>query len=171
MAFRKNSVVNRKKTEIIPIESDDPSPLTQNQLAFVRFVAEDGLSGSAAVRAAGYALKDPGAQAYDLMRQPKIIAAIAKVREDYQKASMVNKKRVIDGFLEAIEMAKLTSEPMTMVAGWREVGKMLGFYEPTKHKIDINVKGQVVLSKLEALSDDALLRIATGDGEGDVIDV
>ena len=39
-----------------------------------------------------------------------------------------------------------------MIAGWREVGKMCGFYEPTKAKIEVSVQGQVLLQRLNGMS-------------------
>lgn len=47
-------------------------------------------------------------------------------------------------------MAKIKADPLTMIAGWREVGKMCGFYEPTKAKIEVSVQGQVLIQRLNA---------------------
>jgi len=65
--------------------------------------------------------------------------------------------------LESIEMAKIKADPLTMIAGWREVGKMCGFYEPTKAKIEVSVQGQVLIQRLNAMSDEELLKLAEGD--------
>ena len=60
-------------------------------------------------------------------------------------------------------MAKIKADPLTMIAGWREVGKMCGFYEPTKTKIEVSVQGQVLIQRLNAMSDEELLKLAEGD--------
>ena len=149
------------------------APLTEMQRQFVAFLVDQQMTQTAAARAAG--ASQPGTAAYEWMRHPKIERAIAERRAEYAAASQVTKKKVIDGFLESIEMAKIKADPLTMIAGWREVGKMCGFYEPTKTKIEVSVQGKVLIERLNTLSDAELLQIAEGDptileGEVRVID-
>ena len=40
---------------------------------------------------------------------------------------------------------------------------MCGFYEPTKAKIEVSVQGQVLLQRLNGLSDEELLKLSEGD--------
>jgi len=143
------------------------APLTEMQRQFVTFLVDQQMTQTAAARAAGFA--QPGTAANQMMQHPKIARAIAERRAEYAAASQVTKKKVIDGFLESIEMAKIKADPLTMIAGWREVGKMCGFYEPSKAKIEVSVNGQVLIQRLNALSDEELLKIAEGDP--DVFDV
>lgn len=96
---------------------------------------------------------------YRMLEMPNVKAALAIEREAYVAQSNMTKKKVMDGLIESIEMAKLMSEPMTMISGWREVGKLCGFYEPTRHKVDISVNGAVVLEQMNALSDEELLKM------------
>jgi hypothetical protein len=140
-----------------PDEKDPNQPLTEQQRSFVNQLVHYKMNQTAAARLAGY--NQPGTAANFLMKQPKIKKAIAEERAAYAEASQVTKKKVIDGFLEAIEMAKVMSDPLAMISGWREVGKMCGFYEPTKTKIEVSVNGQVMLQKIEAMSDDELLKL------------
>ena len=145
------------------------APLTEMQRRFVVNFVDHQMTQTAAARAAGFA--HPGTSAMEMMKHPKIERAIAERRAEYAAASQVTKKRVIDGFLESIEMAKIKADPLTMIAGWREVGKMCGFYEPTKAKIEVSVQGQVLLQRLNGLSDEELLKLSEGDPtvlEGDV---
>ena len=137
------------------------APLTERQRQFVVNLVDHGMTQTAAARAAG--ASHPGTAAYEWMRHPKIERAIAERRAEYAVASQVTKKRVIDGFLESIEMAKIKADPLTMIAGWREVGKMCGFYEPTKAKIEVSVQGQVLIQRMNSMSDEELLKLAEGD--------
>ncbi len=137
------------------------APLTEMQRQFVAFLVDQRMTQTAAARAAGFA--QPGTAANQMMQHPKIERAIAERRAEYAAASQVTKKKVIDGFLESIEMAKIKADPLTMIAGWREVGKMCGFYEPSKAKIEVSVNGQVLIQRLNTLSDEELLKIAEGD--------
>lgn len=68
----------------------------------------------------------------------------------------MNRKKVMDGFLEAIEMAKMQGEAGVMVNGWREIGRMCGYYAPEVKKIDVNITAKRVIDKLETLSDSEL---------------
>lgn len=137
------------------------APLTEMQRQFVAFLVDQQMTQTAAARAAGFA--QPGTAANQMMQHPKIERAIAERRAEYAAASQVTKKKIIDGFLESIEMAKIKADPLTMIAGWREVGKMCGFYEPSKAKIEVSVNGQVLIQRLNTLSDEELLKIAEGD--------
>lgn len=137
------------------------APLTERQRQFVVNLVDHRMTQTAAARAAGSA--QPGTTAYEWMRHPKIERAIAERRAEYAVASQVTKKRVVDGFLESIEMAKIKADPLTMIAGWREVGKMCGFYEPTKAKIEVSVQGQVLIQRMNSMSDEELLKLAEGD--------
>lgn len=141
--------------------TDPHSPLTEMQRLFVVNMAEHGMTQTAAARGAGF--NQPGTAALELLKLPKIQQAIREKRAEYAAASQVTKKMVIDGFLESINMAKIKADPLTMVAGWREVGKMCGFYEATKTKLDISVNGQVMIQRLNGMSDEELLKLAEGD--------
>ena len=54
--------------------------------------------------------------------------------------SEITRDDVLEGFKDAIAIARTQSEPMTMIAGWREVGKMLGMYEA---KLKIEITGEL----------------------------
>ena len=54
-----------------------------------------------------------------------------------------------------------------MIAGWREVGKMCGFYEPTRTRVEVSVNGQVMVQRLNAMTDAELLELT----QQEVIDV
>jgi hypothetical protein len=51
------------------------------------------------------------------------------------------------------------SEPATMIAGWREIGKICGHYEPKKISVDLSINGQLVLDRMDKLSDRELIDI------------
>ena len=131
------------------------------QRTFVTLFVHDQLPKTVAAREAGYS--SPGTAAGGLMENPKIVQAIAVEREKYAIESKLNRQDVLDGFKEAIEMAKMMSDPGVMVAGWREIGKMCGFYEPSKIDIQVTTKGAALLQQMEEMSDDELFAIADDD--------
>lgn len=133
--------------------------LTEQEAVFVKCIAEDGMSNVAAVRVAFPESKNPGSYSGKLMARPNIKAAIADRKAVFALTSGMTKKKVIDGFLEAIDMARTQAEPLVMVSGWREIGKMCGFYEPTRAELTVTIEGKRALERLESLPDAELLKL------------
>lgn len=145
-----------------PPPATENTPLNAMQLKYVKHLVEDGLNYTAAAHLAGY--KHPAVVGSQLATRPHVKKAIKLAREQYAIASQMTKKRVMDGFLDAIAQAKIISDPSAQIQGWNSIAKMCGYFEPTKHKIEIDVKGKIVLEKLQSLSDEDLVKLAEGDG-------
>ncbi len=146
------------------VPNDGTRELSPQQKKFVAARAK-GMAPPEAAEAAGYAYAKVAG--YEYARKPNIIAAVQKEFKRAERVSDMSKKKVMDGMLEAIEHAKLMSEPMTQIAGWREVAKMCGYYEPTKVQLDVSVSAKRLFSKFETMSDEELLRLA----ETEIIEV
>lgn len=131
-------------------------PLTEKQKLFVKYWSEgDSILGAS--HRAGYA--DGGTLAYRLVKDPAILAVYNERKKAYEAAIGMTRQRVMDGLLEATEMARFLADPMAMIAGWREIGKMCGYYEPVRQKIDINiVNGNNPLARMNRMSDAELLK-------------
>lgn len=136
-------------------EIDVDKPLTDKQKAFVHSWAK-GNSISRATLDAGFADDGLG---YRLARQPNILALKAQLSAQYEEAGQMDRKQVMEGLKEAIEMAKLMAEPAAMIAGWREIGKMCGYYAPVETKLKIDVTGNVTMTRLTQMSDTELLEL------------
>lgn len=136
-------------------EIDPDKPLTEKQKMFVQAWAKGDSLPSAALRA-GYA--DDGV-AYRLARMPNILAYKQTLSAKYEEEAQMDRKQVMDGFKEAIEMARLMAEPANMIAGWREIGKMCGYYAPVETRVKVDVSGNLVLDKMNSLTDAELLKI------------
>lgn len=134
-------------------------PLTEKQKLFVQNWAKGDSVNNAALRA-GFA--SPG-MAYRLVHMPNVLRLKAQYEKKYEEESQMTRKKVMDGFLEAIEMAKLMSEPATMVSGWREIAKMCGYMAPVEHKVKVDVTGNVTMQQLTQLSDAELLEVIQKD--------
>lgn len=131
-------------------------PLTTKMKDFVKYWAQGESILSAAIKA-GYT--DGGTYAYRLAKDPAILKIYHAEKEAYAQAVGMTRQRVMEGLLEAVEMAKVQADPTAMIAGWREVGKMCGYYEPVKKQIDVNIAGNVVMERLNRLSDSELLKL------------
>jgi len=87
----------------------------------------------------------------------------------------ISRRDVVEGILAAINRAKLQAEPATEIAGWREVGKILGHYAPETKKVMLTDDQDKIVRKLESMSTAELLQMverkriirqgATIDGE------
>lgn len=143
------------------IEQQDPDrPVTEKQMLFVKAWASGETILSASYRA-GYA--DAGSMAYRLARDPAILKIYNREKALYEESCQMTRKRVMEGLLEGVEMAKLVSEPASVISGWREIGKMCGYYEPIKRTVDINIRGDVTMKHLDRLSDADLLKMIKGE--------
>jgi phage terminase small subunit len=146
---------NLSAEEMAEVISPD-KPLTEKQRLFVQYWAQgDSIPGAS--RRAGY--NDSAAIAYRMVKMPNVLALKAKYEAEWQETGQMTRQKVMDGMLEAIEMARLMSEPASMVAGWREIGKICGYYAPVEHKVKVDVTGNLVLDRMNSLSDAELLKI------------
>jgi hypothetical protein len=142
-------------------EQIDPTkPLTEKAKLFVKYWAQGESIPSASARA-GYG--DAATYAYRLVHMPNVQALYREEKRLYEEASQMTRKKVMDGLLEGIEMAKLMAEPASVINGWKTVGQMCGYFEPVKKKLEITVKGQIAMQKMELLSDEDLIKMLTND--------
>lgn len=140
---------------------DPNKPLTEKQKLFVRFWAAGETIPAASARA-GYS--DGATFAYRLVRMPNVLKMYEEEKQLYREAGQITKKKVIDMFLEAYDMAKLEADPHAMVSSARELGKICGFYEPVKKKLEISVNGELKLREMSAMSDEELAKLVYGGG-------
>lgn len=130
--------------------------LTEQQRIFVDQIIK-GAPPVVAARVAGYA--QPESQGSTIAKAPKVAAAIKYLYKKHEQAADMSRKRVMDGFLEAIDMARMQADAGNMVSGWREIGRMCGYYAPEVKKIDINITAKRVIDKMETMSDEELMRM------------
>ena len=133
---------------------DPDKPLTEKAKLFVKHWAQGESIQAAAVKA-GYG--DHASYAYRLVHFPQAKALYAEEKRLYEEAAQMSRKKVMDMLVEAYDMAKLTSEPSSMVSAAREIGKMCGYYEPTKIKIEHSVIEGV--ARMERLTDAELMEM------------
>lgn len=149
--------------ELRRIERD--SPLTEQQRIFVRNWASGETPRNAAI-IAGYKINEnrsSNAAYWLLTRNPKLLALYHEEKKLYEQAAQMTRQKVMDMLKEAYDMAKIQSEPATMVAAAREIGKMCGYYEP-EVKINIAIGGKT-LERMTTMSDEELLKFVAEGGD------
>lgn len=139
--------------------------LTARQARFVDEYLVDANATQAAIRA-GAALSGAHVWASRTLRNPKVSAVLKKRQEADSERLRVSREQVISMLLSSFELAKERGEPAAMVSASRELGRMLGYYEPVKTNVDLSVRLDGHLPRLEAMSDaelEALIARAGAD--------
>ena len=126
-----------------------------------------GLTNIQAAKAAGYTR--PSSAAQTILAKPNVRAYLQNQFEAARAATRITRDDVLCGLQAAIHDAKLLSEPSSQIAGWREIARILGYYEPEKKEITLTIKQETTRKELEVMAEDELLRLA-GDGGEDVVD-
>jgi len=140
----------KKDKEVVLTERNPYTNLTILQKRYVEARLQ-GLTISAAARAAGV---KPTAT-YQMESHPKVTAAIRYLlRESTKNVDELTKSDVMTGMMDAVAAAATAAE---LVMAWREVGKLLGAYEPERKILEIRDYSK---EELKELSDEALLRMA-----------
>lgn len=153
------SVTNIPIAEVA--DSVDPDkPLTEKAKLFVKFWAQGESISSAAARA-GYG--DGATYAYRLVHYPQAKALYAQEKALYEQAAQMTRKKVMDMLVESYDMAKMAAEPSSMVAAAREIGKMCGYYEPQKIKIEHSLVDGA--ARMDRLTDEELLEVIRNGGQ------
>jgi hypothetical protein len=147
-------------------------PMTDKQRLLARTLAMPGMNPAAAARMAGY--NDGGTYAYRMIHDPAFQKLLDGEREAYRETNKMTCKRVIDGFLRAVELAEMKTDSIAMTAAWREIGRLCGYYAPKVVKHEISVQGEALKQRLREMSDDELLRLNRGEntleGEFEIIE-
>ena len=132
--------------------------LTAKQSKWVVEYLSCGNATASAVKA-GYSVNGASVAGNRMLRNVSAQEAIqARQALDATRLSL-RREDVLQGLLEAAEMAKLQCDPAGMVAAWKQVGHLMGYYSPERINVDVNIAGSLELGRLNQLSDAELLKI------------
>lgn len=145
----------RKERRVYPKTILEMEP---NIREFCLLMAEGKSSHDAAYLAE---FPNPAADAKKLLQRSDVRSAMRYLYQRTMEKSEISREDVIAGFKDAIDIARMQSEAMPMIAGWREIGKMLGMYEAKKVEVTIQGDAQAVAKQLQGMSDKDLLKQIT----------
>lgn len=129
--------------------------MTPRQVRFVDEYLVDANGTQAAMRA-GYGAAGARVAAHRLLTNVAIFRAIeARQRADATRLG-INRENVLAGLLSAVEMAREQRNPAGMIAGLREVGKLMGFYTDGV-KVDVDIADHSELRRMDSMSDEELV--------------
>ena len=103
-----------------------------------------------------------------LLAKPEIKEYIGKIQKQEEKKFKITREQVLEGFMEAIQDAKLLSEPATQIRGWEQIAKMEGFYAPERREVDLPEDTKEMIRSLQDLDTETLAKIA---GQDNMIDL
>jgi phage terminase small subunit len=136
----------------------NPATLTAKQTRFISEYLVDGNGAGAAARA-GYSPKTARAIATENLTKPAIQNALqARQAADATRLS-IQREDVLAGLQEAVQQAREQHNPMGMIAGYRELAKMLGFYAPEVKHVELTAGQAAVKGNFAAMSDEQLLAL------------
>lgn len=134
-----------------------------------RFVDEYAVkrNGAAAARAAGYAYSSAKVTASRLLTKANVKGALQAHERGVRRSLATSREQVLVELQNAIDAARVMNLPMAMIAGWREVGRICGFYnkrEATPAE-KVSPAGRRLLADIRALSDEELVVLAGKDSD------
>lgn len=136
------------------------SVISQQQAQYVEGVL-DGKPRAQAAADAGYAHPDKVPTLIE--RSESVRQALIDGRNELSSVAQMKRADVLLIFMDAIDLARVAGDPTAMVAGAREVGKMLGLYAPEKKEIELTVGQARLRSMYEGMPDEELLAIIEGE--------
>ena len=148
-------------TMAVAASIDPDKPLTDRQRAFAIEWAKGNTIPNALARA-GFSVADHSL-GYRMAKMPNVLKLYNAEKAKYEEAAQMTRKKVMDMLIESYEMAKLMAEPATMVSAAREVGKMCGYFT-VQHKVEVNVNQTVAMGRMNALSDEDLIKLIESGG-------
>jgi len=120
-----------------------------------------GMTQVAAARASGF-----NAQAgMGLMKDPSIQQEIVSETRRIQGEMIFSRNDVLAGLKSAIDDAVLMGDPTPQIAGWREIGRIVGVYAPEEKKITYEGDVTVIQKRVKELADEKLHEYALIEGE------
>lgn len=132
--------------------------LTPKQTLFVQEYLIDGCGAQAAIRC-GSPPAGAHVWASRTLRIAKVSAALkARQQSDATRLSL-SRNDVLAGLLVAVDQARVQANPAAMISGWREIGRLMGYYSPEVKKTGVATGARATLHKFESMHDAELLAI------------
>jgi hypothetical protein len=116
-------------------------------------------NGAAAAVRAGYSRRTARQIAYELLTRPDVAEAVRAGEAEIAADAKVTRAAVLSGLQEAIDIARGMSDPSAMIAGWREIAKMCGFYAPERAHIHFSAEGLPLRNEFSQMTDAELAKV------------
>ena len=135
--------------------------MNARQARFVQEYLIDRNGAAAAIRA-GYSPRTARQIAYEILTRPDVAEAVGQGEARLAAEAELSRAATLKGFQEAIEIARLRSDPSAMIAGWREIAKMCGYYAPERKQVQLSVDARAQRDELARMTDAELAELIAG---------
>lgn len=145
---------------VVPPTSIEDSQLTSVERAYA-YWRGCGLSPAQSLRRTGDTSSDASrnqARQLRLESDPRIKAVILRIYEENRIRYEIDRDRVVEGLMEAINVAREQSDAQNMISGWKELAKITGVGAPERKEIVLS-QGNLSNDQLRQVSDEDLLRL------------
>jgi hypothetical protein len=132
--------------------------LTTKQSRFIDEYMVDMNAAAAAVRS-GYSKKSSRAIACELLTKPDIQAELQARSAALARELEITRTGVVQGFLDAFEMAKADRQPAVMVSSMAAVAKLLGLYAVETTRLELTTSQSATQADFAAMTDAQLLAL------------
>lgn len=136
-----------------PLEEFAPD-LTPSEQMLLYQLEVIGLPVSRAAEIAG--VKSP----YHVLKRPQVVAGREYYRRAVQGRTDFSRNDIIAGMKHAIDMAGILGEPMSQIAGWREIAKLKGFDKTPNVNINLNGSVEQVAKQLRSMPTEQLVELS-----------
>ena len=106
----------------------------------------------------------PATTVSSLMQRRDVKEYIAELQAAQAKKLNVTREHVIEGYLKAIDHARMVNEPGTELRGWELIAKLQGYNAPEKHIHDLPEDTKKLLEHYQNADDRQLAEIAGQQG-------
>lgn len=131
--------------------------LSARESAFVASFLASGNATASAI-AANFSPKGASVAGNRMLRNARVREALqARQAADAARLSM-KREDVLAGLLEAVNQAREQKNPMAMISGLRELGRMMGFYAVETKRVELTAT-RGGMTNLEGMSDGELINI------------
>ena len=134
---------------MVPAAEEDLLKLTAKQRLYV----ENRLAGMNQTQSAIAAGASP-VTAPDMERHPRVQRIMLSATKAAMERITMDRQDVLQGFMDAVNSAQSATE---LVMAWREIGKVIGAYEP---EVKIVQHQQLTAERVRNLKDEELLKLA-----------
>jgi phage terminase small subunit len=144
-------------------------PLTPKQKRFAQEYVLDGNASAAAIRA-GFSPGSARVTACRLLKaNPYVQAAVRQEQAEIAARVAIDRERVLAELQDAVDLARVQGDPAAMIAGWREIARICGYYSSTSDRsvpLPRSGTSSRLGARLGSLSDAALAALASSDAAG-----
>jgi hypothetical protein len=99
--------------------------------------------------------------------------AVKELRKEAEEKFKYSREKVFELIQEGLDLAKAKGDPGAFFRGVSEINRMCGFYEPEKHEVTHTHQGEVLVRRLETMSEQELLEKLGGEQglviEGEIV--